>query len=52
MRDNNKLIDPLIKKGNVYKLKCEKCNSLSVQITEEKEPDLICLECGGNCKTL
>lgn len=44
------LIDPLLKKGTVYKLECESCKSVSIQITHNSEPDLYCLDCGGNCK--
>lgn len=46
------LVEPLLKKGNVFKLKCEKCNSISVQITENENPDLMCFECGGTCTIL
>lgn len=46
------LIDPLIKSGNVFKLKCEKCKSISVQITQDNKPDLTCFECGGSCNIL
>lgn len=48
--NKNELIDPLLNKGTIYKLECEKCKSLSIQITQNKEPDLFCLDCGGNCK--
>lgn len=51
-KKENKLIGNLLKSGNVYKLKCEKCKSISVQISEDKQPDLVCLECGGVCKVL
>lgn len=51
MKDKkNELIDPLLKKGNVYKLVCEKCKTISIQITHSNEPDLFCLDCGGNCR--
>ena len=43
------LVDPLLKSGSVYKLKRDKCGSVSIQITQNKEPDCICLECGGKC---
>ena len=49
--NDNKLIGGLLKNGHVHKLKCEKCKSVSVQISENEKPDLICLECGGKCKT-
>lgn len=49
---SNELIDPLLKKGNLYKLQCEQCNSISVQITQNNQPDLHCLDCGGNCKVV
>ena len=53
MGENNKtLVEPLLKSGNVYKLKCEKCNSVSIQITENDKPDSICLDCGGKCIAL
>lgn len=47
---SNELIDPLLKNGNVYKLQCEKCKSISIQMTQNNQPDLYCLDCGGNCK--
>lgn len=50
MDKNVRLIEPLLKRGNVYRLKCEKCKSVSVQISENKFPDNICFECGGKCK--
>ena len=50
--NDNKLIGGLLKNGHVHKLKCEKCKSVSVQISENEKPDLICLECGGKCKIL
>lgn len=46
------LVDPLIKKGNIFKLKCKKCSSISVQITENEKPDSMCFECGGDCNIL
>jgi len=46
------LIEPLLNSGNVYKLKCDKCKSISVQISENSEPDYTCFECGGKCNTL
>ncbi|WP_161794383.1 hypothetical protein [Paraclostridium benzoelyticum] len=46
------LVEPLLKSGSVYKLKCYKCDSISIQITESKEPDCVCLECGGICSSL
>lgn len=51
-KNRHSLVEPLIKKGNVFKLKCEKCNSISVQITENENPDSMCFECGGNCNIL
>ena len=39
----------IIKGGSVYRLKCKNCESVSVQITENSEPDYTCLECGGRC---
>jgi len=50
--NNNNLIEPLLNSGNVYKLKCDKCKSISVQISENSEPDYTCFECGGKCNTL
>lgn len=47
---SNELIDPLLQKGTVYKLQCEKCKSVSIQITQNNQPDLYCLDCGGSCK--
>lgn len=52
MKNNHDLIDPLLNKGNVYKLKYEKCQSISVQISEKPQPDDICFECGGKCRLL
>ncbi|MGL5751506.1 MAG: hypothetical protein ACRCXT_13315 [Paraclostridium sp.] len=46
------LVEPLIKRGNVFKLKCENCKYISVQITENEKADSICFECGGKCKVL
>ena len=48
-KNQETLVEPLLKGGSVYKLKCEKCSSISVQITENNEPDCTCLECGGTC---
>ncbi|MGX4599735.1 hypothetical protein [Faecalimicrobium sp. JNUCC 81] len=48
----NELIDPLLKSGKIFKLKCEKCKSISVQISKEEKPDSICFECGGKCVVL
>lgn len=50
--NNETLVEPLLKNGNVYKLKCEKCKSVSVQITDNDSPDCTCLECGGVCRAL
>ena len=50
--NDNELIGGLLENGYVHKLKCEKCNSISVQISENENPDFICLECGGKCKIL
>lgn len=47
---SNELIDSLFKKGAVYKLQCDKCKSVSIQITQNNQPDLYCLDCGGSCK--
>lgn len=53
MGENNQtLIEPLLKNGNMYKLKCEKCKSISIQITQNNKPDCICLDCGGKCSSL
>lgn len=46
-KKGNILIDSLLEKGNIYKLKCNKCKSVSVQITENKEPDYKCSDCDG-----
>jgi rRNA maturation endonuclease Nob1 len=43
------LIGSLLNGGNVYRLKCQDCESISVQITETNEPDYVCLDCGGRC---
>ena len=43
------LIGSLLNGGSVYRLKCKNCESVSVQITENSEPDYTCLECGGRC---
>ncbi len=51
-QEHNKLVGSLLKKGNTFKLKCPKCNSLSVQITENEKPDTLCFECGGKCEVL
>lgn len=48
----NDLIDPLLEKANVYKLKCEKCKSVSIQITQNPKPETYCIDCGGTCKVL
>lgn len=50
-QDKIKLIEPLLNKGRVYRLKCEKCKSIAVQISEKEQPDYTCYECGGICKT-
>ena len=50
--NNHSLVEPLINKGNIFKLKCEKCNSISVQITENEKPDFMCFDCGGNCSII
>jgi len=49
IKNKDSLIGSLLNGGNVYRLKCENCNSVSVQITEHNEPDNICLDCGGKC---
>lgn len=50
MKESKKeLIEPLLKNGKVYKLKCEKCNSVAVQISQNENIDNICYECGGQC---
>ena len=46
------LIEPLLKTGNVYKLKCSNCSSISVQISDKSEPDYSCFECGGRCNLI
>ncbi|WP_373599749.1 hypothetical protein [Paraclostridium bifermentans] len=51
-KDNQTLMEPLLKNGSVYKLKCENCKSISIQITEANKPDCICLDCGGKCSAL
>ncbi|WP_154658885.1 hypothetical protein [[Clostridium] dakarense] len=51
-KKKNDLIDPLLSSGKVFKLKCEKCKSISVQISEQEKPDSTCFECGGKCKVL
>ncbi|MGL5313286.1 MAG: hypothetical protein ACRC92_08560 [Peptostreptococcaceae bacterium] len=50
MEKKIKLIEPLLSNGKVYRLKCEKCKSISVQISESEQPDYTCFECGGKCK--
>ena len=47
IKNKDSLIGSLLNGGNVYRLKCENCNSVSVQITEHNEPDHTCLDCGG-----
>ena len=49
IKTKDSLIGSLLNGGNIYRLKCENCNSVSVQITEHNEPDYICLDCGGTC---
>lgn len=48
----NGLIEPLLKNGNIYKLKCEKCGSISIQISEQNVADDLCYECGGKSKII
>ena len=49
IKSKDSLIVSLLNRGNKYRLKCENCNSVSVQITEHSEPDYTCLDCGGRC---
>ena len=39
----------LLNRGNIYRLKCENCNSVLVRITEHSESDYTCVNCGGRC---
>lgn len=49
IENKESIIGSLINEGNVYRLICQDCNSISVQITENNNPDYICLDCGGRC---
>ena len=49
IKEKDTLIDSLLNSGNTYRLKCEKCDSISVQITANNELDYICIDCGGKC---
>lgn len=51
-KKKNDLIDPLLNSGKVFKLKCEKCKSISIQISEQEKLDYKCFECGGKCIVL
>ncbi|MGL6105106.1 hypothetical protein [Romboutsia sp.] len=44
------LIEPLLNRGKVFRLKCEKCKSVSVEISEKEKSEYTCFECGGKCK--
>ena len=47
MRENkDSLIGSLLNDGNLYRLICTNCESVSVQITQDNEPDYKCLDCG------
>ncbi|MEG1311381.1 MAG: hypothetical protein RSD47_05160 [Romboutsia sp.] len=48
----NELIEPLLNSGKIFKLKCKKCESVSVQISKQEKPDTVCFECGGKCEVL
>ena len=50
IKTKDSLIGSLLNGGNIYRLKCENCDSVSVQITEHNEPDYTCLDCGGTYK--
>lgn len=52
IQNKDSLIGSLLDDGNVYRLKCQSCESVSVQITESNDPDYTCLECGGRCVIL
>ena len=43
------LIGSLLNGGSVYRLKCKNWETVSVQITENSEPEYTCLECWGRC---
>ena len=45
----DRLIGELLNGGNIYRLKCQECESVSIQITESNKPDYACLDCGGKC---
>ena len=47
--NKDSLIGSLLNGGNVYRLKCQNCEAVSVQITENNGPDYTCLDCGGRC---
>ena len=47
IENKESLIGSLLNGGSVYRLKCKNCESVSVQITENSEPDYTCLECRG-----
>lgn len=49
IENKDNLIGSLLNDGNVYRLICKNCESVSVQITQDNEPDYTCLECGGKC---
>ena len=50
MRENkDSLIGSLLNDGNLYRLICTNCESVSVQITQDNELDYKCLDCGGKC---
>lgn len=44
------IIESVLNNGKVFRLKCQKCNSISVQISQSSNPDITCYECGGKCK--
>lgn len=52
MTKENKLVDNLLEKGNLYKLKCIKCKETSIQISNQKQTEFICLECGSDCEVI
>ena len=49
IKNKDSLIGSLLNGGNVYRLICQNCESISVQITEQNDPDYTCLDCGGKC---
>ena len=47
--NKDSLIGSLLYSGNIYRLKCQNCESVLVKITENNELDYTCIDCGGRC---